>query len=87
MSTQRDALRSLGLVDADDLVDRKNPAPRIYLQEGETGDIVCQGGLGDLIEPTLEIPRLLLETPTIAQPYQVELWCEKSTMNDVLDPL
>jgi hypothetical protein len=82
----RDA-RHLGLVDADDLVDRKNPAPRIYLQEADPGEINCQGGLGDLIEPTLEIPRLTLATPTISQPYQVELWCEKSTMNDILDPL
>jgi hypothetical protein len=81
----RDA-RHLGLVDADDLVDRKNPAPRVYLQEGKPSEIVCQGGLGDM-SPTLEIPCLRLAAPIIAQPYQVELWCEKSTMDDILDPL
>src|SRR5215469_13392351 len=43
--------------------------------------------LGDLIEPTFEIPRLTLIAPVIAQPYQIEIWCEKSTMNDILMPL
>src|SRR5262249_60341387 len=82
----RDA-RHLGLIDVDDLIDRKNPEPTIYLREAEPGEIGCQGGIGDLIEPTFEIPRLTLIAPVIAQPYQVEIWCEKSTMNDVLMPL
>src|SRR5262249_59345632 len=55
----RDA-RHLGLIDVDDLIDRKNPEPTIYLREAESGEIRCQGGLGDLIEPTFEIPRLTL---------------------------
>ena len=82
----RDA-RHLGLIDVDDLIDRKNPEPTIYLREAESGEIGCQGGLGDLIEPTFEIPRLTLIAPVIAQPYQIEIWCEKSTMNDILMPL
>jgi len=82
----RDA-RHLGLIDVDDLIDRKNPEPTIYLREAESGEIGCQGGLGDLIEPTFQIPRLTLIAPVIAQPYQVEIWCEKSTMNDILMPL
>jgi hypothetical protein len=28
-----------------------------------------------------------MSPPVIAQPYQVEIWCEKSTMNDILMPL
>jgi hypothetical protein len=83
----RDA-RHLGLINVDDLIDRKNPEPTIYFKEAEQGEITCQGGLGDLVEPTLEIPRLtLFVPPTVAQPYLVEIWCEKSTMNDILMPL
>ncbi len=33
------------------------------------------------------IPRLHLEPPTIPQPYHLELWCEKTTVNDILEPL
>jgi hypothetical protein len=82
----RDA-RHLGLVDADDLVDRKNPIPEIHLQEAEPGKISCREDLGVEDPARLEIPRLVLDTPAIAQRYQVELWCEKSTMNDILMPL
>ena len=31
-----------------------------------------------------EPPRLELIPPTVAQPYHVELWCEKTTINDIL---
>jgi hypothetical protein len=82
----RDA-RHLGLIDVDDLIDRKNPEPTIYFKEGESAEVALEGGLGDLVEPTLEIPRLVLFPPTIAQSYLVEIWCEKSTMNDILMPL
>jgi len=34
----------------------------------------------DMPEP----PRLELISPTMAQPYHVELWCEKTTINDIL---
>ena len=51
----RDA-RYLGLINAGDLIDRKNPEPVINFQEAEQGVIGCHGGLGDLIEPTLQIP-------------------------------
>src|SRR5262249_25275726 len=71
----------------EDRIDRKNPEAVINFKEGVAGEIGYQGGLGDLIEPTLEIPRLVLLLPTIAQRYIVEIWCEKSTMNDILMPL
>jgi hypothetical protein len=32
-------------------------------------------------------PRLVLHTPTVAQRYHVEIWVEKTTMDDVLKPL
>ena len=82
--------RYLGLVDASSFVDRRNPDPRLFTQ-----------WLVD--EPTINIDRGLWSTPAIpdfpalpdywianyqaAQRYHLEIWCEKSTMNDVLIPL
>ena len=34
-----------------------------------------------------DLPKLRLDHPTILQPYHVELWCEKTTVNDVLESL
>jgi hypothetical protein len=34
-----------------------------------------------------DLPRLLITRPTIPQPYAIEIWIEKSTMDDVLAPL
>ena len=45
------------------------------------------GGLPDYELATFEVPRLELTPPTILQRYHIEIWCEKSTMNDVLMPL
>ena len=33
------------------------------------------------------LPGLYLSRPTTGQRFHVELWCEKTTVNDVLDPL
>src|SRR5262249_59368554 len=40
----RDA-RHLGLIDVDDLIDRKNPEPTIYFPEPESGEIKSQAAL------------------------------------------
>jgi hypothetical protein len=86
--------RHLDLVDAEDLVDRKNAEPAIYLAQGDDtpGSIQCGTGglmLGDStqITPVLGFPNLQLFRPTITQRFHVEVWCEKSTMNDILMPL
>jgi hypothetical protein len=95
------------LVNPEDIIDRRNPEPHIYLSppafEEEPGY-----ELGDL--PDLSLPSISggyarsLETsylpdlePDIRlrgydyddyyQPYHVEVWAEKSTMNDILRPL
>jgi hypothetical protein len=34
-----------------------------------------------------DLPRLSITAPQISQPVCVELWCEKSTVDDMLDPL
>jgi hypothetical protein len=84
----RDA-RYLGLVPVRDVVDRRNDEAVINLSEdGETSATIFSGGGLHLGEPpSFETPRLRIDPPTIPQRFHVELWCEKSTMNDVLLPL
>ena len=80
--------RYLGLIPSDALVDRRNDEPTIYLNaEEDAGGIEFAGGLDDYMPPSFTVPRLELNLPTIAQRYHLEIWCEKSTMNDVLVPL
>lgn len=77
------------LVPAEDFVDRRNDEPLTYLSNECSEPSL--GTIGN--EPSLEIasaqmpslPRLNLLRPTILQPYHVELWCEKTTVNDVLE--
>lgn len=77
------AARYLGLVPINGITDNKNPQPHVYAYYSD-------------LEPSvgLEIPEL--DDPQIdiygindedAQPYHLEVWCEKSTMNDVLLPV
>ena len=80
--------RYAGLIDLNDFVDARNPAPDIYLP-GPVSEPCRYAGSGAL---TTEIPETLprpwlnfyADCPT---PVQVEIWIEKSTMNDVLVPL
>ena len=85
--------RYLGLVDPRNLVDRRNPDPKIYGRDETEKDAVIEVAEGFVDEattvtaPELTLPCLDLGRPTILQPYRVEIWCEKSTVNDVLLPL
>jgi hypothetical protein len=81
--------RFLGLVPATSLVDRRNAEPVINLDEDEEEDAVIWpvGAVLEAHAPTIYVPHLSLMKPTIPQPYHVEIWCEKSTMNDILMPL
>jgi hypothetical protein len=80
--------RYLGLIPARDLADQRNDEARIYSEDEEdTGSIVPIGGLNEYVVPAFETPCLGIAPPTIPQRFHIELWCEKSTMNDVLDPL
>jgi hypothetical protein len=75
--------------------DRRNPEPVIYLDDAEADDGVItastyfEGHLHRYLTNVPEIirPRLHILAPTVPQRYHVEIWCEKSTMNDVLMPL
>jgi hypothetical protein len=79
--------RFLGLVPP--FVDRRNPEPIINLDDAEADDalIITGGEEYSTGIPPIERPRLRLLKPTIPQRYHVEIWCEKSTMDDVLLPL
>jgi len=90
--------RYLGLVDPAAFVDRRNPEPRVFMEprglwEGETG--------WEYLLPEWYPPRVVVSASarmpefwvtgydyeSFLQPYHVEIWAEKSTMNDVLVPL
>jgi hypothetical protein len=79
----------LGLVPKDAYTDNRNDEPELHQVEPEDAEVTiknCAPGLaGELHMP--ELPRLALERPTVPQPYQVELWCEKTTINDLLRSL
>jgi hypothetical protein len=95
------AARIFGLVDPESMVDRRNNgaienvAPCIRLSEPE-----IKPGSASFYLPTLESADIdsvfgSLSAPYAAgydysasdQPVMIEVWCEKSTMNDVLAPL
>src|SRR5918997_44115 len=94
--------RYLGLVDPGEIVDRRNPAPKIYMGPG-SGDWEdrAEPGWGYDFDgwelPGLEVPRASLELPDLyptgymyndaMQRYHVEVWAEKTTMDDILVPL
>ncbi len=97
--------RYLGLVDPEDIVDRRNPAPRIYMAPGsgfepewsyelETNRLDrIHTSLGTAFHYRLS-PPVKVETEVdgyhyeeALQPYHVEVWAEKTTMNDILVPL
>jgi hypothetical protein len=91
--------RHLGLVDPAAFVDRRNPEPHLFFVTDPPAAPSCEHEFW----PPWHMPAVTLdadldwELPTIEvhgheysdalQPYHVEVWAEKSTMNDVLLPL
>jgi hypothetical protein len=86
----RDA-RYLGLLPHETIIDRKNNDPIIHLR-GEVGYPSCEV---DNKEPDIELPagsmpdlpEASLYDAEVGQRYHVEIWCEKTTINDILEPL
>ena len=76
----------------DAFVDRRNPDAVENFTHGDT-DESAEVELAGSNPPDLQLewppPRLVVhyEAPTVDQRYHVEIWCEKTTMNDVLMPL
>lgn len=93
------AARTLGLVDVRAFVDRRNPDPLILRQEHEqiprapeldAPDFWFMGIHADLDTPSLAMPRPRVRGYSYSdsdQPYLIEVWVEKTTMNDVLIPI
>jgi hypothetical protein len=78
----RDA-RHLELVPADWWSDKKSTA-LIHLVEPLPAEVTLEQGELSAMTDMPEPPRLELIPPTVAQPYHIELWCEKTTINDIL---
>lgn len=76
--------RYLGLVQIAAIVDNKNPTPHEFAEFSQTDVIEYELDLPDLDEPQV---KLFGPGDSNAQPYLLEVWAEKSTMNDVLLPV
>ena len=89
VNASRDA-RYLGLVPSDAFVDRRNPDPVTFFEVMHHGSPqVSNSGLW-LAEPDAdfpELPSIVFEGEQYGPAMLVEIWCEKSTMNDVLLPI
>ncbi len=89
VNASRDA-RYLGLVPGDAFVDRRNPDPEVFFEAMLAGSQqVSNNGLW-LAEPDAdfpELPSIEFDGERYGPPVLVEVWCEKSTMNDVLLPV
>ena len=97
-SSSRDA-RYMGLIPVEDFIDRRNDAPIIYLSDeanyldapNSVGIFAAgcprRGGPDSCRRQATTMPALpglYLSRPTTGQRFHVELWCEKTTVNDVL---
>ena len=83
-----------GMIDLAAFDDRRNPDPLICLQKtsetSETEEIFIHNEL-TIDRPSLpkfpDLPYFDAELAKPQQRYHLEIWCEKSTMNDVLSPI
>lgn len=84
------AARYLELVDPGAFVDRRNPQPTLFAPAEVHPHLAVKPheGMGEFAFPEFpEWPSYELTDFVGRQRYFVEVWCEKSTMNDVLLPL
>jgi len=82
--------RYAGLISPERFIDQRNPEPEVYLPGAISSrpEIMALAGiLHTEIPEQVPNPSLGLYGERPAQPYHVEIWCEKSTVNDVLIPL
>lgn len=84
------AARYLGLVEMNTFDDRRNDEPISFIPDRYRPELSVNGYLYTSQVQVPEFPSLpsyYLENYQGNQAYHVELWCEKTTMNDVLEPL
>ncbi|MET4151720.1 hypothetical protein BjapCC829_24755 [Bradyrhizobium barranii] len=92
----RDA-RYLDLISTDVVIDRRNPEPVINRSDDDdtAAEIEIIGGSVERRDfgpsyapPDVNLPEVLFsQEPSIGQPYHLEIWIEKSSMDEVLLPL
>ena len=81
--------RYLDLVPMQSFVDRRNPEPTInaeYYPHDNLEDELSSLSVDDIIM-ALATPFRQTYNPQLLQAYHLEIWCEKSTMNDVIMPV
>jgi hypothetical protein len=80
--------RYLHMIPAADLVDRRNNPPIIYLpNDASNAEVKVDAGPGIDLRKLRHVPKLALTLPKILQRYHLEIWCEKTSMNDILLPI
>jgi hypothetical protein len=88
--------RYLGMISDGVIIDRRNPEANVYLAEAAeepadikvfTGHVWNRANEGASQQTVLSIPYITLARPTMGQRFHIEIWCEKSTMNDILLPI
>lgn len=83
--------RYLDLVDESLFVDKRNPDPIIYANRDKYEPFIEVGNNFSFdrveLDPFPDKPNYRLYGFNNSQRYDLEIWCEKSTMNDVLEPL
>lgn len=88
LSTASKDARYLGLVSADAFVDRRNDEAIVSIASGAwPSHYVDSGDDITIPEEMPDPPRASLLFSSMPQPYQIEIWAEKTTMNDILAPL
>jgi len=96
MKASRDA-RYLDMLPPLSFVDQRAPDPLIFVDDVEdndttsitvcAGEVESRGGLYTYDGPSFKLPFFALGQPRIGQPYHIEVWVEKSTVLDVLEPI
>jgi len=86
--------RYLGLVSIADIADHKNPAPHLFAHYQQAPQARFEVNVPELSDPSVwingrfESERFVSGfNPAMVQPYHLEVWVEKSTMDDVLLPV
>jgi hypothetical protein len=87
------AARYHKLVPAEAFIDRRNPNPKLYAKAGASGGApwAMLGGarpdFGGSLPEEIDLPALYPCGFRANQAFLVEIWVEKSTQDDILDPL
>jgi hypothetical protein len=85
------AARYLNLADPEAFVDRRNPDPRVYRSYYDLDEPGYQldtwRGADIQVPEWPALPDFTVTGFEVEQPYHLEIWVEKTTMNDVLEPL